>query len=174
MKRPSENEYNPFYKGYIQNVTGDVLIVLEDQLQSTNIFLTTIPESKHNYRYAEGKWSIKEVVGHIIDTERIMSYRALSISRNEKQSLPGFDEKDYINASTYSSRNFYDIVDEKNKVRESNLLMFKSFSEEILGKRGIANDDEVSVRALLFIIAGHEIHHLKISKERYLKFGNQP
>ena len=121
--------------------------------------------------YAEGKWSIKEIAGHLIDNERIMSYRALSISRNETQSLPGFDENDYIRESNYSKRNYYDIVDELRKVRESNLPMFKSFSEEILDRRGVANNSEVTVRALLFIIAGHEIHHINIVKERYLNKG---
>jgi uncharacterized damage-inducible protein DinB len=168
MKKPLTEDYAPFYSGYIQNIKENVFNVLEDQLQSTISFLKAIPESKHNFSYAEGKWSIKEVIGHLIDTERVMAYRALCISRNEKQSLPGFDEKNYINASNYSSMNFYDIVNEKSKVRESNLLMFKNYSEEILEKRGIANNDEVTVRALLFIIAGHEIHHLNILKERYL------
>lgn len=167
MKRPSNGDYAPFYAGYIKNVPDDVIKALEDQLYLTNTFFKAIPADKIDYRYAEGKWSIKEIVGHLIDNERIMSYRALSISRNETQSLPGFDENDYIRESNYSKRNYYDIVDELRKVRESNLPMFKSFSEEILDRRGVANNSEVTVRALLFIIAGHEIHHINIVKERY-------
>ena len=168
MKRPSNGDYAPFYAGYIKNVPDDVIKALEDQLYLTNTFFKAIPADKIDYRYAEGKWSIKEIVGHLIDNERIMSYRALSISRNETQSLPGFDENDYMRESNYSKRNYYDIVDELRKVRESNLPMFKSFSEEILDRRGVANNSEVTVRALLFIIAGHEIHHINIVKERYL------
>jgi len=171
MKRPSNGDYAPFYAGYIKNVPDDVIKALEDQLYLTNTFFKAIPADKIDYRYAEGKWSIKEIVGHLIDNERIMSYRALSISRNETQSLPGFDENDYMRESNYSKRNYYDIVDELRKVRESNLPMFKSFSEEILDRRGVANNSEVTVRALLFIIAGHEIHHINIVKERYLNKG---
>ena len=171
MKRPSNGDYAPFYAGYIKNVPDDVIKALEDQLYLTNTFFKAIPADKIDYRYAEGKWSIKEIVGHLIDNERIMSYRALSISRNETQSLPGFDENDYMRESNYSKRNYYDIVDELRKVRESNLPMFKSFSEEILDRRGVANNSEVTVRALLFIIAGHEIHHINIVKKRYLNKG---
>ena len=171
MKRPSNGDYAPFYAGYIKNVPDDVIKALEDQLYLTNTFFKAIPADKIDYRYAEGKWSIKEIVGHLIDNERIMSYRALSISRNETQSLPGFDENDYMRESNYSKRNYYDIVDELRKVRESNLPMFKSFSEEILDRKGVANNSEVTVRALLFIIAGHEIHHINIVKKRYLNKG---
>ena len=171
MKRPSDGDYATFYAGYIKNVPDDVIKALENQLHSTNTFFKAIPADKIDYRYAEGKWSIKEIVGHLIDNERIMTYRALSISRNETQSLPGFDENDYIRESNYSKRNYYDIVDELRKVRESNLLMFKSFSEEILDRKGVANNSEVTVRALLFIIAGHEIHHINIVKKRYLNKG---
>lgn len=168
MIRPKENDYAPFYAGYINNVTVDVIKALEDQLYSTNSFLKSIPEDKTNYRYAEGKWSIKEIIGHLIDTERVMAYRALAISRNEKQSLPGFDENDYIREANYSIRIFSELIDELRKVRETNLLMFKSFTEEMLERRGVANNLEVTVRAILFIIAGHELHHLNVLKERYL------
>lgn len=169
MKRPSEGDYAPFYAGYIKNISGDVIKALEDQLRSTNSFLKAISQDKIDFRYAEGKWSIKEVVGHLIDIERVMAYRALSFSRNEKQSLPGFDENDYIRESNYSKRDYIDLVDELKKVRESNLSMFRSFSKEVLDKRGIANNLEVTVKAILFIIAGHELHHINIIKERYLK-----
>jgi len=168
MKRPAPNEYDPFYAGYIQNISGDVIKVFEDQINSTDTFFKSVPVTRHNFRYAEGKWSIKEVLGHLIDNERIMSYRAMAISRGEKQALPGFDENDYIRFSNYDARNFYDVLAEKKRIREANVLMFKSFSEETFEKRGIANNSEVTVRALLYIITGHEMHHLKIIKERYL------
>jgi DinB superfamily len=169
MKRPSDGDYVSFYAGYIKNVSDDAIKAFSDQLHTTNVFFKSIPEDKIDYRYAEGKWSIKEIVGHLIDNERVMSYRALAISRNEKQSLPGFDENDYIRESNYSKRNYSDLVEELKKVRESNILMFKNFSEEILDRRGVANNSEVTVRAILFIIAGHELHHINIIKERYLK-----
>ena len=169
MKRPSEGDYVPFYANYIKNVPDNALKAFEDQLNTTNTFFQSIPGDKIDYRYAEGKWSIKEIVGHLIDNERVMSYRALAISRNEKQSLPGYDENDYIRESNYSRRNYSDLVEELKKVRESNILMYKNFSEEILDRRGVANGSEVTVRAVLFIITGHELHHINIIKERYLK-----
>ena len=168
MKRPLEGDYAPFYAGYMKNVPDNVIKALEEQLHSTNSFLKAIPQDKIDFRYAEGKWNIKEIVGHLIDNERIMVYRALSISRNEKQFLPPFEQDDYVRESNYSKRDYTDLVDELRKVRESNLPMFKSFSEEILDRRGVANNTEVTVRAILFIIAGHEIHHINIIKERYL------
>ena len=168
MKRPLEGDYAPFYAGYMKNVPDNVIKALEEQLHSTNSFLKAIPQDKIDFRYAEGKWNIKEIVGHLIDNERIMVYRALSISRNEKQSLPPFEQDDYVRESNYSKRDYTDLVDELRKVRESNLPMFKSFSEEILDRRGVANNTEVTVRAILFIIGGHEIHHINIIKERYL------
>jgi uncharacterized damage-inducible protein DinB len=170
MKRPLQNDYAPYYDGYIKNIKDDNIIkVLEEQLITTNIFLNSITEEKSEFRYAEGKWSIKELVGHLIDSERVFAYRALSISRGEKQPLPSFDEKEYTRESDYSKRKFSDILKEFKLLREANLLMFKSLPEEKLNKRGIANNVEVTVLALLFIIAGHEAHHIRILKERYLQ-----
>ena len=169
MKRPLQGDYATFYANYIKNVPDDALKVFENQLNTTNAFFKSIPEDKIDYRYAEGKWSIKEIVGHLIDNERVMAYRALAISKNEKQSLPGFDENDYMRESNYSKRNYSDLLEELKKVRESNIFMFKNFSEEVLDRRGVANDSEVTVRAILFIITGHELHHINIIKERYLK-----
>ena len=169
MKRPLEGDYAPFYAGYIKNVPDDAIKAFGEQLYTTNVFFKSIPEDKIDYRYAEGKWSIKEIIGHLIDNERVMSYRALAISRNEKQSLPGFEQDDYVRESNYSKRDYSELVEELKRVRESNLLMFKNFSEEILDRRGVANNSEVTVRAILFIIAGHELHHINIIKERYLK-----
>ena len=149
MKRPSEGDYASFYANYIKNVPDDAIKAFEDQLYTTNAFFKGIPEDKIDYRYAEGKWSIKEIVGHLIDNERVMSYRALAISRNEKQSLPGFEQDDYVRESNYSKRDYSELVEELKKVRESNILMFKNFSEEILDRKGVANNSEVTVRAIL-------------------------
>jgi len=169
MLRPSENDYAPYYSLYIKNVTGDVLVQLENQLNETNKLLNSISEEKALYAYAEGKWSIKEVAGHLIDAERIFSYRALAISRGEKQSLPGWDEKIYTGKGDFNKRKLSDIAEELRLLREANLLQFINFSEEMLKQRGVANNSEVTVFALLFIIAGHEAHHLKILRERYLQ-----
>ena len=167
--RPAKNDYASYYETYISKVDDDVLSQLENQLKETQSFLATIPKEKENYCYAEGKWTIKEVVGHIIDTERVMAYRALCISRGEKQSLPGFDQDDYIKTSDFNKRKLSDLAEELMLVRRSNLLMFKSFDENKLLKRGLANNKEVTVLALMFICAGHEKHHMNILKERYLK-----
>jgi len=172
MKRPSKGEFAPYYANYIRNVPDDAIKAFGDQLDTTNAFFKSIPKDKIDYKYADGKWSIKEIVGHLIDNERVMSYRALAISKNEKQSLPGFDQDDYIRKSNYSKRNYSELVEELKKIREANILMFKDFSEEILDRRGVANNSEVTVRAILFIIAGHELHHINVIKEKYLKKSN--
>lgn len=167
--RPSENDFASFYAGYISKVGDDVIKQLEDQLYSTNKLLNSVSEEKAEYRYAEGKWSLKEVVGHMIDTERVMAYRALCIARGEKQSLPGFEQDDYVNESDFNERTLSDLSEEFRLVRSSNLKMFKSFSKEKLQRRGTANNTEVTVLALIFICAGHEKHHVDILKERYIK-----
>jgi len=166
--RPKEKDYAPFYSGYVKNVTGEIFNVLEDQLYSTNTFLKSIPEDKSEFRYAEGKWSIKELVGHLIDAERIFSYRALAISRGEDQHLPGWDEKVYTTNGNFNNGKLADLAEELKLMRSANLLLFKNFNETMLIKRGIASDYEVTVLAILFILAGHEVHHINILKERYL------
>jgi len=161
MRRPEKKEYTAFYEGYIKDVKGDdPLRNLENQYQEIQSVLQSLPENEANYAYSEGKWSIKEVLGHMIDTERIMCYRALCISRKEKQSLPSFEQDDYVKVTN--------LLEDYRAVRKSTISLFKNFTEEMLNQKGIANQKEVSVLALLYIIAGHEMHHLKILKERYL------
>ena len=169
MKKPGKKDYAPFYDGYIQNITEDVFKVLGEQLHSTNNFLKSISEEKSSYAYAEGKWTIKEVIGHLIDAERIFSYRALAISRGEEQPLPGWDEKEYTPNGNFNERTLDDLANELKLMREANLLLFNSFNDEMLDKRGIASGKEVTVLAILFIITGHQAHHIKVLKERYLK-----
>jgi uncharacterized damage-inducible protein DinB len=170
MMRPSENDYASFYAGYVNNVTEeDILVQLKNQLYETNKLLNSISEEKALYSYAEGKWSIKELVGHLIDAERIFSYRALAISRGEKQPLPGWDEKIYTVKGDFNKKKLSDLAEELRLLREANLLQFRNFSEEMLKQKGVASNYEVTVLALLFIIAGHEEHHLKILRERYLQ-----
>ncbi|MBL0046495.1 MAG: DinB family protein [Bacteroidetes bacterium] len=170
MRRPEPNEYAPYYQRYIDLVKGDNPIkALENQIIAMQAFLSEIPEDKENYRYAEGKWSIKEIIGHLIDTERIFGYRALSFARKEKTPLPGFEENDYVAAANFEKRSFYNLVHEYNLVRESHLALFKSFDEQALSQVGNANGNDMSVRAIIFTIAGHELHHLQVIRERYLK-----
>ena len=166
--RPSEKDYASYYKVYIEQIKGDdVLSVLEDQLTIATKFFSTISEAKGNYAYAAGKWSVKEVIGHMIDVERIFATRALCIARGEKQSLPGFEQDDYVKQAGFSKRYLNDLVAEFSLVRKSNVALFKSFSEEELNKRGTASKNEITVCAILFIIAGHCMHHINVLKEKY-------
>ncbi len=130
--------------------------------------MDSIPVEKADYAYAEGKWTLKELLQHCIDTERIMVYRALCIARGEKQSLPGFDENSYAAASNANIRTWEGLVEEMQLVRKSTILMFDSFNEEQLQQRGSANNHPITCNALGFIIAGHFLHHERIVKERYL------
>lgn len=169
MTRPQKNEYPAYYESYIAQVKSDnVIRVLEDQILTMQNILSDVPEEKEDFTYAEGKWTMKEVIGHVIDTERIFAYRALRIARNDKTPLPGFDQDTYVPNGNFNKRSLYDLAHEFGVVRESNIILFKSFDEEILSRTGIANEKEISVRALLFIVAGHAIHHLNVIKQRYL------
>lgn len=166
--KPKPGDYAPYYDRYISLINDDVISVLEKQITSTVSLLNSVSEEKADYAYAEGKWTIKEVVGHMIDTERIMAFRALAIARGEKQPIPGFEQDDYVNAANFNRRSIKDLTEEFEAVRKSNIFLFKSFDEIDLNKRGIASGNEITVLALIFIIAGHELHHLKILKEKYL------
>ena len=168
--KPRTGDYAQYYDRYINLLPDeDILKILEDQMNSSEKFLKSISEDKGSYSYAEGKWTVKEVIGHVIDVERVMAYRALSFSRGEKQSLPGFEQDDYIANGNYNERNIDDLANEFKAVRNANLFMFKNYSEEMLKQSGIASDNNVTVLALIYIIAGHEKHHMTILKERYLK-----
>ena len=163
------NEYSTFNATYI-NAAGNVEMIeeLEICLHDFIRFVQNIPMDKFDYRYAEGKWTIKDIIQHIIDTERIFAYRALRISRNDKTPLPGFEENHYVDNTNANSRGIQDLLTELSAVRPSNLFLFKSFSEDQLKRIGIASDNEISVRAIGFIIIGHQKHHQKVFQERYL------
>jgi uncharacterized damage-inducible protein DinB len=165
----SNNEYAPFYSDYI-TALGEVNLrsVLKTSLEDLITTIKNLPEEKLTFKYAEGKWTIKELVQHIIDAERVLSYRALRFSRNDATDLPGFDEDWYVDNSNGNERPIKELLKEFKLVRKTTLALFKSFSPEMLGKTGSANGSDMTVRALGFIIAGHQIHHLKIIKERYL------
>ena len=167
--KPQTGDYNPYYGQYISLIEDDVINVLKTQLQSTIKLLKGIDEEKGNFSYAEGKWTIKELLGHAIDAERIMAYRALSFARNEKQAQPGFEQDEYVADGNFNSRSLEEMINEFELVRKANIILFESFDAETLNRRGIANENEITVLALIFIIAGHEKHHMKILKERYLK-----
>jgi len=170
MNRPQPHEFAPFYAKYIEKVKDDVMEELEEQSITIPDFLRTTPADKVNFAYAEGKWTLKEVLGHIIDTERIMAYRLLRFSRKDTQPLLGFDENEYVKNSGYLSRGFEGLVDEFELLRKSNLFLFNSLRQEDLPLSGTANGQRITVRALLFVIAGHAKHHKEIIKERYLQF----
>ena len=163
------NEYADFYKSYIQ-VLEDVELIeeLEICLHEFIKFVQNIPMDKFDYRYEVGKWTIKEIIQHLIDSERVFSYRALRISRNDKTPLPGFNENDYVDNSNGNNRNLQGLLTELAVVRQATLSLFNSFSQEQLTKIGIASNNKVSVRAIGFIIIGHQKHHQKIFTERYL------
>ncbi len=170
MRKPESNEYAPYYKRYIDLVKNDHPIkALGNQIIAMQAFLSEIPEEKENYRYAAGKWSIKEVIGHLLDTERIFGYRALCIARNDKTAFPGYEENEYVAAANFEKRSFYNLVHEYNLVRESNLALFKSLDEDAISQIGNANGTALSVRAIIFIIAGHELHHINVIRDKYLK-----
>lgn len=167
--RPVEGEYAPYYEKYISLVhEGDVLDTLSRQLQESLAFLRGLSEEQADSRYAPEKWSVKEVVGHLIDTERIFGQRAFRFARNDRTPLPAFDQDEYARVANYATRQMGDIANELELVRRSNLALLNSLDEVAWTRRGVANDNEVSVRALAYIMAGHETHHMQIIRTRYL------
>ncbi len=169
MDRPNKNEYAEYYHKYIEKVPqGNIVGILEDQLGTITNFFMQITEEKSKFRYAQGKWSIREVLGHIIDAERVFSYRAMRFSRNDKRSLQSFDENHYIQNSNYDSITLQMLIEEFTSLRNTNIYMFKGFTENMWLAKGIVSENEVSVRALAYIIVGHAEHHMRIVQERYL------
>jgi uncharacterized damage-inducible protein DinB len=163
------HEYSSFFKGYIQALENVHLIEeLEISLHDFIKFVQNIPMDKFEYAYSEGKWTIKEIIQHIIDTERILSYRALRFSRKDNTPLASFNENDYVVFSNAKDRNLQDLLSELSSVRKATLALYKSFSQEQLKGIGTASDQEISVRALGFVIIGHQKHHQKVFQERYL------
>jgi len=165
----NENEYAPFYKNYIKSLgTVDLFEILNNSLEDLLLTIKHLPEEKLHFSYQEGKWTIKELVQHIIDAERVLSYRALRFSRNDSTDLQGFNEDWYVENSNGNDRNIEDLLNEISFVRNSTISLFKSFSDEMFTLSGSINGSDMSVRALGFIIAGHQIHHLKVIQEKYL------
>jgi len=167
--KPEKGEFLPYYGTYIDLVgSGDVLATLSTQMAETQALLRSLPASVATYRYAPDKWSVNEVVGHLIDSERIFAARALRFARSDPTPLPGFEQDDYVSNSSFDRYPLGELASELGSVRESTIFLFKHLQEDAWMRRGIANDAEVSVRALAYIIAGHELHHREILRARYL------
>jgi hypothetical protein len=171
MPQPASTEYAPFHQPYINQATSYLSAVeaLQESETVVKSFLENLPEDKTLYAYAPGKWTIKEVVQHLVDMERIFSYRALCIARGEMAGLPGFDEKEYAAASGANYRRWDHLLEERVCLRKSIIQLFRSFNQQQLERLGTANGKTVSTNALGFIIAGHSLHHLQVLKERYLQ-----
>ena len=169
MSRPDLSRVPEWFHNYIKAVPEDDLIAaLKAQATSFPRFLETIPASKHDYRYAEGKWSVKQLLLHMIDAERIFAYRALCFARKDTTPLPGFEENDYAENSKAENRDWNDMIEEFNAVRRSTEIMFAAFDEDQLESAGTSNNNSIYVRAIGFIVVGHINHHVRILRERYL------
>lgn len=161
--------YPPYFYNYIRLVENeDLKTILKNQLPESLTFFNSIPKEKYDYKYAEGKWSIKEALQHIIDTERVFTYRSLAFSRKDINILPSFDDKSYAENANGGARKWNDLVDEFAAVRNSTQLLFSSFSTEHLTSLGKASDYEMNAKAMGYTIAGHLAHHINIIRDRYL------
>jgi hypothetical protein len=168
LARPQPTEYASYYGKYVALVPGnDIVAILEAQRLQMAQFLAARSERDGNFRYAPDKWTVKEVLGHVTDTERIFAYRALRIARGDHKPLSGFEQDDYVRAGGFGERSLADLAEEFGQVRSATVALLRPLGDEAWSRRGVANNNEVTVRALAFIIAGHELHHREILKERY-------
>ena len=169
IPRPDATEYAPYYGTYVGKVPdGDLLELLERQRRETQNLLAGLSDTQALHRYAPGKWSMKEVVGHLMDSERVFCYRALRFARADEKPLQGFDEKAWVPAGSFDARPLADLAAELDAVRRATIALFGGFDAAALARKGTANNNEVTVRALAWIVAGHERHHVAILRERYL------
>lgn len=167
--RPAAHEFPAYYEQYVDLVeSDDVMSVLDAQRDEMAELIGLLDDDRARYRYEDGKWSIKELLGHIVDSERIFGMRALCIARGDTQPLPGFDENVYVVNAVFDERALESIVDEWFSLRDANIQLFFSFSDEDLSRVGIANAKPITPRAIIWTIAGHALHHMRILKERYL------
>lgn len=167
MNQPQIQEFPAWALTYISKVEGDVIQVLNEQIDEFTAFISGLTAIA-DYAYAPGKWTIREMMGHIIDTERILVFRLMSFARGEKTPLPGFNEDDYVAAAHFSDRSLESFCEEFKLLRRSNLFLINSLNDQELEIIGNANQKSISVRALVYVIAGHVIHHSRVIKERYL------
>lgn len=169
MSRPEKNEYAEYYETYVSLVEEtDIVSALQNQLAELENLFAEMSEEKAAYAYAEGKWSIKELIGHLIDGERIFSHRAFRFSRADQTALAGFEQNDYITHGNFNNQSLADLIEEFSLLRKANNILFKNLSAEAWTRTGTASDAQVSVRALAYIMVGHVRHHANILKERYL------
>jgi hypothetical protein len=167
--RPEKNDYATFYEKYVALVPdADIVETLEGQLEDALALLRGVTEERAGYAYEPSKWSIKQVVGHIIDTERVFAYRALAIARGDEQPLPGMDQDEYMAGANFDETTLAGLLEQFEHLRRANVLMLRGFSDEAWSRRGTASGYEVTVRAVAYIMAGHVAHHVKILRERYL------
>ena len=167
--RPETNEYAPYYGKYVSLVPdGDLVETLEREGAETFALLRGLTEEQGAHRYEPGKWSVRQLVGHVNDTERLFAYRLLAIARGERQPLPGMDQDEWMANVDFDARTLADLADEFEAVRGATVRLLRHLSPEALARRGTASDYEVTARALAYIIAGHAAHHVRILKERYL------
>lgn len=167
--RPHDNEYAPFYAGYVRLVPdGDIFEILARQPDALRTLLAPLSTKQADFRPGPAEWSIKEVVGHINDTERVFAYRALRISRGDQTPLPGFEQDDYVREANSGERTLPDLVEEFELLRRANLLAFNGLSQDVSQRQGTASGSNVSVRALIYLIAGHVEHHLESLRRDYL------
>jgi uncharacterized damage-inducible protein DinB len=167
ISKPESEEYSPFATGYVNLVPDNhVIELLERLMESSYQLFSNLTDEQASYAYAQGKWTVKQILGHLIDTERTFAYRALVFSRNYIE-LPGFDQDIYVNNTDFNRQNIRDLAAEFKATRQSNIYMIKGFSEEQLLRTGIASDHLFSVRAFVYMMAGHEMHHLKGLSEYY-------
>ncbi|MGA2004945.1 MAG: DinB family protein [Terriglobales bacterium] len=170
ITRPAPDEYAPYYEKYISRVQdSDILATLDDQRRQMVLLLSGRSEADGDIRYAPGKWTLKEVLGHICDAERVFAYRALRFSRGDATPLASFDENEYAKNSPYARRALSDLIEDFIAVRRATLSLFRNLDECAWTRRGVASNNEVTVRGLAYIIAGHELHHRRILQEKYLK-----
>lgn len=170
IEKPKDGEFPPYAIMYIKLLPDDGLLLkhLRENFRKAKEFILSIPEEKLTYRYAKNKWTIKEILVHIIDDEHIYAYRALCFARNDKTELPGFEQDDYALFSNANERSIENILNEYEAVRNATITLFEGFDETALLREGIANKNKATVRALGYHLAGHELHHINIIKEKYL------
>jgi hypothetical protein len=168
--RPQRDEYDPYYERYISLVKhDDILAALDEQRRQTMLLLSGRSEADGDFRYAPGKWSVKELLGHVNDTERIFAYRALRISRGDETPIEGFEQDDYVRNGPFARRTLEDLIEDFIAVRRASISLFRSLDPEASMRRGTANNKQVSARAIAFTLAGHELHHRRILEQNYFK-----
>jgi DinB superfamily len=174
VARPEPGEYAPYYDRYISLVQGnDILATLENGRRHMMLLLSGRDEADGNFRYAPEKWSAKEVLGHLCDSERIFAYRALRIARGDQTPMEGFEQDDYVRNGPFAHRPLAELIEDYIAVRRATLTLLRNLDEAAWSRRGVANKNEVTVRALAYMIAGHELHHRRVLEEKYFSLSRE-